>query len=95
MRIILPFNQLVLVTDIYKDGIPKSVQDQIYKKLQTVVSKKKESLNKLRSELDLAKDDLRKAEHEMRKAEREGRAAVKADNELNKFFTRTIDIFFE
>ena len=73
----------IFVTDIYKNGIPKSVQDQIYKKLQTVVSKKKESLNKLRSELDLAKDDLRKAENEMRKAEREGRAVVKADNELN------------
>ena len=52
----------IFVTDIYKDGIPKSVQDEIYKKLQTVVNKKKESLTAVRKELDQAKEDVRVVE---------------------------------
>ena len=73
----------IFVTDIYKDGIPKKVQDEIYHKMQTVVAKKKEAMNSLRKELDLAKSDLRKAENEVRKAERSGRAVVEADNSLD------------
>ncbi len=73
----------IFVTDIYKDGIPKKVQDEIYSKMQTVVAKKKEAMNSLRKELDLAKSDLRKAENEVRKAERSGRAVVEADNSLD------------
>lgn len=73
----------IFVTDIYKDGIPKKVQDEIYHKMQTVVAKKKEAMNSLRKELDLAKSDLRKAENEVRKAERSGRAVVAADNSLD------------
>lgn len=73
----------IFVTDIYKDGVPKKVQDEIYSKMQTVVAKKKEAMNSLRKELDLAKSDLRKAENEVRKAERSGRAVVEADNSLD------------
>lgn len=73
----------IFVTDIYKEGIPKKVQDEIYKKMQTVVAKKKDAMNYLRKELDSAKEDLRKAENEVRKAERSGKAAVEADNSLD------------
>lgn len=73
----------IFVTDIYKEGIPKSVQDEIYKKLQVVVTRKKESLASLRKELDLAREDLRKAERLTREAEKSGRAAVESDNLLD------------
>jgi len=73
----------IFVTDIYKDGIPKSVQDEIYKKLQTVVSKKKEALAAVRKELDQAKEDIRVVERRIRKAEMSGKAAVESDNNLD------------
>lgn len=73
----------IFVTDVYKDGVPKTVQDEIYKKLQTVVDKKKTALATARKELDNAKSVLRSAENAVRKAERQGKAVVESDNSLD------------